>query len=329
MSQDPNNTQWSKSTDSYGHKILSAQGWKPGDYLGAENASHADHYTGANASHIRVLLREDNLGLGAQVGRVNAETFGLSLFSGVLGRLNGKSDAEVQKHQSALRDAELRTYQARKYGHMNFVYGGFLVGDRIESSAEYDSSSSKEDAATNSGAEDAGRRWKKHKNEVDPVRDERKKKRKRMERQEQETNARFQDEAGASKETEDVTLGPRAKEKSRKKSKSSQKAKPIHDSDTATAEDDKSRRKKERRALKEERRKRKEDKGQSSTTAQPVDNKQRQSDDAPEAPSAPNNAGIFAGNRNAVRRRYIEQKRMASLDPKAMNEIFMLKGAAG
>ena len=275
------------------------------------------------------MLREDNLGLGAQVGRVNAETFGLSLFSGVLGRLNGKSDAELQKHQSALRDAELRTYQAQKYGHMNFVYGGFLVGDRIEPSAEYNSFSSKEDAATNSGADGAGRRSKKHKNEFDPVRDERKKKRRRVESQEQETNARCQDEAGPWKETEDVTPAPRTKEKSRKKSKSSQRTKPIYDSDIATSEDDRSRRKQERRARKEERRKRKEEKLRSSITAQPVDNKQRQSDNVSEAPSPPNNAGIFAGNRNAVRRRYIEQKRMASLDPKAMNEIFMLKAAAG
>ena len=109
MSNDPNNTNWSKSLDTYGHKILSAQGWTPGDYLGAKNASHSDHYTAANASHIRTLLREDNLGLGAQIGKGNADTFGLSLFSGVLGRLNGKSDAQLEKQQSALRDAELRT----------------------------------------------------------------------------------------------------------------------------------------------------------------------------------------------------------------------------
>jgi Pin2-interacting protein X1 len=243
--------------------------------------------------------------------------------------LNGKSDAEVQKHQSALRDAELRTYQAQKYGHMNFVSGGFLVGDRIEPSAEYDSSSPKEDPATNSGADDTGRRRKKHKNEVDPVKGERDKKKGRLERREQEMNARCQDEPGPLKETEDVTPEPRTKEKSRKRSKSSQRTKAIHDSDITTAEDDRSRRKQERRARKEERRKRKEETRQSSSKPEPVDTEQRQTETVSEAPSAPRNAGLFAGNRNAVRRRYIEQKRMASLDPKAMNEIFMLKAAAG
>ena len=97
LSHDPNNTAWARSTDSFGHKILTAQGWKPGDYLGARDAEHASHYTAANASHIRVLLKDDNLGLGARRsggsgagGGANAETFGLSQLAGLLGRLNGK-----------------------------------------------------------------------------------------------------------------------------------------------------------------------------------------------------------------------------------------------
>lgn len=132
LSHDPNNTNWSKSTTNFGHKILLAQGWKPGDYLGAENAAHSAHYTAANASHIRVALREDNMGIGVQVGKGNAETFGLSMFSGLLGRLNGKSDEEVAKKQNALRDVELGTFHAQRYGSMNFVSGGLLVGDKME-----------------------------------------------------------------------------------------------------------------------------------------------------------------------------------------------------
>ena len=82
---------------------------------------------------IKVLLREDNLGLGAKVGgKSNAETFGLTTLSGIFGRLNGKSEAEVQKKQEDLRDAGLRSYQATRYGFMNFVRGGLLVGDKME-----------------------------------------------------------------------------------------------------------------------------------------------------------------------------------------------------
>ncbi|KAG9652870.1 hypothetical protein KCU64_g8229, partial [Aureobasidium melanogenum] len=125
---DPNNNNWAKATDSFGHKILASQGWKPGDTLGAKDANHASHYTVGSNSHIRVLLKDDNLGLGAARGGNNAETFGLSLYSGLLGRLNGKSEAEVEKQQTAQRDVELALYQGRKYGNINFISAGFLVG---------------------------------------------------------------------------------------------------------------------------------------------------------------------------------------------------------
>ena len=260
------------------------------------------------------------------MGRVNADTFGLSLFSGVLGRLNGKSDADVQKHQSALRDAELRTYQAQKYGYMNFVSGGLLVGDRSESLAEYEGSSQKEDAVNKSGVDDAGRKRKKRKIELHTTEEEGNLETTTLDGQRRETNATPQDESA---DMEDSIPEPKLKEKSRKKSTSSKKTKAMDDSDVNTPEDNRARRKQEHRAHKEEHRKRKEEKRQLSVKPEHLDIEQRQSDSVSEAPSARKNAAIFAGNRNAVRRRYIEQKRMASLDPKAMNEIFMLKAATG
>jgi len=72
------------------------------------------------------------LGLGAARVASNAETFGLSLYSGLLGRLNGKSEAEVEKQQTAQRDVELALYQGRKYGNINFISAGFLVGDKMD-----------------------------------------------------------------------------------------------------------------------------------------------------------------------------------------------------
>ena len=46
------------------------------------------------------MLRDDNLGIGAKVGgKVNADTFGLSTLSGIFGRLNGKSEVEVEKQE--------------------------------------------------------------------------------------------------------------------------------------------------------------------------------------------------------------------------------------
>ncbi|KAK5011648.1 hypothetical protein LTR28_010357, partial [Elasticomyces elasticus] len=120
FSSDPNNTKWSRDTDSYGHKILASQGWKPGSHLGAKNAAQASHYTAASSSHVRVLLKDDNLGLGAQRGKSNADTFGLSTFSGILGRLNGKSEVQVQKEQAVQRDVQLASYHGQRWGRMNF-----------------------------------------------------------------------------------------------------------------------------------------------------------------------------------------------------------------
>jgi Pin2-interacting protein X1 len=324
ISQDPNNTNWSRSTDTYGHKILSAQGWKPGDYLGATNATHAEHYTGASASHIKALLREENLGLGAQVGKVNAETFGLSLFSGVLGRLNGKSDVEVQKHQNALRDAELRMYQANKYGNMNFVSGGFLVGDRIESSMTSKKAVSKNKTPKATEPEDKPNL--NSQDEVEPNSAEPRRKKRKMNSKEREAAVEVEVASQQTSDSNDEADEPKAKQKDSKRTKSSKKAKTSTEDDTP--DDERSRRKQERRARKEERRKRKADKRRSKSDAPPEVVASREGHSIGKAaknPSAKPSSGIFAGSRHAVRQRYIQQKRMASMDPKAIKEIFMLQ----
>lgn len=304
---------------------MSAQGWKPGDYLGAENASHAEHYTGASASHIRALLREDNLGLGAQVGKVNAETFGLSLFSGVLGRLNGKSEAEVQKHQNALRDAELRTYQAQKYGNMNFVSGGFLVGDRIEFSPE--GAVPRKGAAFNvSDAENA----QEISGQEDPETMEPERKKRKKDKKERKSKADETDDAARSPQAEEQVPETKIRKKERRKSKKDSKVDSTGEEENTAAEDDRSRRKQERRARKEERRRRKEEKrrarsGETSPTGASTPAPQDDLDAEPSSEKPGATATAFAGNRHAVRQRYIQQKRMASLNPQAMKEIFMLK----
>merc|ERR1711881_187796 len=139
---DPNNTKCAKSTDRFGHKILTAQGWKPGDTLGAENASHASHYTSASSSHIRVLLRDDNLGLGAKNGKQEADKFGLDMFQGLLGRLNGKSEAVLEKEAGYRRDIALKEMVVKRFGGTTFVSGGYLVGDKIERSVHVQQESS-------------------------------------------------------------------------------------------------------------------------------------------------------------------------------------------
>ncbi|EME39583.1 hypothetical protein DOTSEDRAFT_75292 [Dothistroma septosporum NZE10] len=337
LSQDPNNNNWSKSTTNFGHKILSKQGWKPGEYLGAENATHADHYTAANASHIRVMLREDNLGLGAQLGKGNAETFGLALFSGVLGRLNGKSDAEVQKKQDALRDAELRAYQNTTYGFMNFVRGGLLVGDKMEPPKSTNIEDIKTDG-TVSERQKAGNlpvknKTKKAKSESgDTIKEEEQERAnlyaipEKQKRRKDKKNSPEEDPSASESSKEDKAKEVKRPKKEAKKADKAAKAQPI-----MTEEDRKAHLKEEKRAMKLERRKRKEDKRakraakQNADSAQPVVQTSAASSESARIPPPPM---ISVGGRHAVRHRYIMQKRMASMSANSLKEIFMLQPQA-
>lgn len=365
LSQDPNNTAWSKSTTNYGHRILSAQGWKPGDFLGAKGASHAAHYTAANASHIRVLLREDNLGLGAKVGgSANAETFGLSTLSGIFGRLNGKSDAEVQKQQNSLRDAELRTYQVQKYGFMNFVSGGLLIGDKIEAVPEKKVDTSTVGASRSSIAQveeagkkrkveelhedsDAGKHVKKakgvcHLDESAASSDSMKpkisqtKRTKALDEIPSERAAIENESSGTCESVGEEAVARGAAKEVRRAEKERRRAERKASRAKKEKEDgEEARFKHEKRARKEERRKRKDQKRLAQVDA-PMDNPSASQGAQPaiatttrvtstttSGNSTPTSG--FGGGRHAVRQRYIQQKRMASMDAKALNEILMIK----
>ncbi|KAL4963512.1 telomerase inhibitor/ribosome biogenesis protein PXR1 [Aspergillus stella-maris] len=137
ISHDPNNTNWSRSTSGFGHKILSSQGWTPGSFLGAQNAAHADMFTAASASHIRVIVKDDTLGLGARSKRNPLdEPTGLDAFKGLLGRLNGRSDAELQADQRKRDDVKLARYAATKWQAVRFISGGLLAQEKDESTKE-------------------------------------------------------------------------------------------------------------------------------------------------------------------------------------------------
>lgn len=322
IQHDPNNTAWANNTAGFGHKILAAQGWKPGDYLGAENANHAEHYTAANASHIKVMLREDNLGIGAQVGRGNAETFGLSMFSGLLGRLNGKVEVETEAQQNARRDAVIRIQHDQKYGFLNFVSGGFLIGDKIEKKKPLGAEGSQATAAGKAEASTAGgvkRKWS-NKDAAPTATDEVSR---GLSQSAKVSESEFSSSDSES-ETEAIAkpaLKPSKKHKNKKGTDAEVKDK-----------DAKRLAKEERRARKEERRKRraerqirraeKEKKKEATKTGQST---------ALTPAAAPAIAQVpihMNGSRHATRQRYIQQKRMASMDPKALKEIFMLQAAS-
>ena len=141
LSYDPNNTAWSRSTTKYGQKILESQGWAPGDFLGAKNAPHAAHHTAANASHIRVVLKDSNLGLGAKPGQSqeDGQTTGLVMFQDILGRLNGKSESQLETEQKSRSQVKRSMFIHQRWGSLRFVDGGLLVGAELQESPEEDS----------------------------------------------------------------------------------------------------------------------------------------------------------------------------------------------
>lgn len=134
LSHDPNNTAWSRSTTKYGHKILQSHGWMPGELLGARGASYSDQRSTASASHIRITLKDDNLGLGAkhEAALDSSKTTGLDVFQDLLGRLNGRNVTDLKKdriHRSNLRSS---AYIDQRWGNLRFVSGGLLVGAEMK-----------------------------------------------------------------------------------------------------------------------------------------------------------------------------------------------------
>lgn len=108
---------------------MSAQGWSPGKLLGKPNAAHSDHFTPGSTSHVRAILKDDTLGLGARPKAQNEST-GLDAFQGLLGRLNGKSDAQLEEEQRRIDEQKMASYVDRKWKTMNFVSGGLLAHEK-------------------------------------------------------------------------------------------------------------------------------------------------------------------------------------------------------
>ncbi|KAF7185472.1 Protein PXR1 [Pseudocercospora fuligena] len=345
LSHDPNNTAWARDTKTFGRKILAKQGWKEGDYLGAENASHASHYTAANASHIRVMLREDNLGLGAKIGGGNAETFGLSMFSGLLGRLNGKDEATLKKQEDSIRDAELRMYGDRKFGFMNFVSGGLLVGDKMEppkstriedikpqvvavkAETEKKSKKRKADDGETEGEETSKKKLKSEKSSANKE----KKSKSKVKAPSEDFPAsdapvqKVEDSSSSDSSEEDQAKTEKRQRKAQRKAEKEPKR-----AKSKASDDEKSRLKEEKRARKDERHKRKEEKRKKRAEKEASSAKTSVPTSAinSEAERSGTSTPTFMGGRQALRQRYIMQKRMASGNAAALKEIFMLQPQA-
>lgn len=293
---------------------MRSQGWEPGQYLGAQDAAHAESYTAANASYIRVTLKDDMKGLGFHKAKEDQVT-GLDIFSDLLSRLNGKSEAEIEDGQQARMAVKANLYVEQKWGPMRFVRGGLLVGDKLES---LESKKEAKDASSSdeSSQEEKSKKSKKRKaaeaeddEEQEETESDRKKRRK-AERKLKKVKEQASGTADATEEEETKS--------SKKKSKKSKKSKSEDASDDATpAEETKAERKERRREKKEKKRKRKEaqesDDEETTTTASAVA--------SGSATPATGTSTPVPGSRGFVRSRFIAQKKEALLDAKALAQV--------
>jgi len=302
--------------------------------LGAKDASHAAHYTAASQSHIRVFLKDDNLGLGAKRGSERAENFGLAGLESILGRLNGK-EAEVKKEEERLEEIEKRAFVYRKYGMMNFVSGGFLVGDKITKKSDVKKeveikTEIKSEPESEDGAVDKKSKKRKHEERAE---DEPKLKRKKK-------SIDLRDESKAVKKD-----GKSKKDKKEKsgKSRRSSSADSEASSNDATARQpltDKAQRKAEKRARKEEKRAKKALRKAAKKAAKSKDNSDDSSSEGSAeedasttistvpvaATPALGSAGLVYNPRgmHAVRAKWIRQKKAATMDAQAMKEASLV-----
>ncbi|KAL2072760.1 hypothetical protein VTL71DRAFT_12103 [Oculimacula yallundae] len=362
LSHDPNNTRWTNDNSSFGLKIMTSQGWQPGEYLGAKDAAHAEFHTAANASHIRVSVKDDNLGLGAKIGTGvgHGECTGLDAFKNLLGRLNGKDEDEIVKEQQSRDDLRRAIYTERKWGTQRFVSGGFLIGDKIQILIDAEAErirklalGDNEDSSSDSSSSDS------EKEEVAPIEETKKSKKRKVEVLEEAEpevvafkvkKSKKPKKERKSQEIAAEESAPSEEEKAAKKSKKSKKDRKSK-AEVADAEEevDAKQRKKEKKDKKERKRKEKagsdveeteKEKRRREKKAKREKKKKAAEEDTSEASdeSMPTTKegtpvatpAVVRGNpmmqgRHAVRARYIAQKRLASMDAASLNQIFMIK----
>lgn len=254
---DPRNTAWSNDTSRFGHQQLEKFGWKPGMGLGMR--PHHSH-----TSHIKVHIKDDNLGLGAKIKRQqrkdefdNGECAGLDVFQRILGRLNGKeeeisNELEIQRKEKILNG---------KWG-IHFVKGEVLSSTWDPKTRKLKSYANMEKKRNRSSDDD------------DESESESESKKKKVKRSKKEKHSK-----------------DKKKEKKEKKSKKDRKEKKEKD-------------KKDRKNRKDKKDKKKAIRLESTETA--------------------SNVPHAVTTRLSVRSKWIRQKRAATMDSKALNEIFMV-----
>lgn len=85
----------------------------------------------SNSTHIKVVLKDDNLGLGAK-GLRHDQCTGLDAFQGLLDSLNGKAKGQPIRQEQMYQETEPALCEDLVKKGIRFVSGGFLEGTEQE-----------------------------------------------------------------------------------------------------------------------------------------------------------------------------------------------------
>lgn len=320
--------------------MLRSQGWQPGQYLGPQDSAHAAFHTAASASHIRVALKDDNLGLGAKINRGD-ECTGLNAFKEMLARLNGKSEAAIEQEKKAKEDHMRSVYLERKFGTVRFVRGGFLVGDKIEESTKIankdDVSKNSEDSAATSSAEEAfeakakkEKKSKKRKADDGELEGQSKEERRSEKKKRRKETSETSGDGNRTPETENDASSTEAKPRSKKGKKEKKEKRKCKEGEVVSVEKDYADSKSEERKDKKKKDKKRRDKEKRHEDSEETSVGEEPSRESTAAPTTGTSTPIESGISTPVsqvsarflsRRRFIAQKRMALNDPQALNQV--------
>ncbi|OAP54910.1 hypothetical protein AYL99_10610 [Fonsecaea erecta] len=315
LSHDPRNLAWSSqsSATSYGHRLMTQQGWSQGQALGKRTTS--SRYGAPSdaerlaAAQVGVLFKDDNLGLGAKKrsGKeaVENQKVGLDAFQGLLGRLNGKSEEVLKQEEKKIEDRKLEMYARGRWGGMIFVRGGVLVGTLDEKPRE------KDNAENSLLAEDDQPPAESSSQEREEAGNEERRKRKEEKRRR--------------KEERRIRREEKAQRRAAKTAQDDVQAIPVHkspvtqppDEPVSSAPSDDEAEKAQRPDQSDKRRKHK-----SSKHNADVDEGKSPVSTAAAASKKPS-ATVMQTGRHLLRGRNIQAKKMVLADMKGLDEIFM------
>ncbi|KAK6530069.1 PIN2/TERF1-interacting telomerase inhibitor 1, variant 2 [Orbilia ellipsospora] len=299
--------------------MLTSQGWSPGTILGPD--PHNPHHTAASQIGIKVTLKDDNLGLGCK-GTQEDTCTGLGDLQSLLGRLNGKAVEEVREEE----DARRKVWVEGRFG-MRFVRGEVLESTWVTKELK----KGKEEDTVMGESESADAE--KEDNSSDEEKDDGKKGSSKKDKKRKSSAPDSEQDEESSSSSEKDHKSDKAKRKAEKaKRKAERLAKRERKEAKRLRKDEKRRAKAEKKALKSVIAASLPSSTASTPPALPSAQPEPVSKAEKKAKSLPNSVSTSGTStpttgRQALRSKWIAQKRMAVMDAKALNEILMIKAA--